>query len=210
MAMGRAWVVVGLGWAAAWAAPAMAQRAATPIGSLAEWFGPENYPVEALRAHQEGRVVVILSIDTVGKPSACRVSQSSGVASLDAGTCVVAMRKGFFNPALDRRGRPLPGTFTVPVRWVMPDGAMMPATLDLDRTVGAGQGFHVEVRVTIGPDGAVTSCAVDPPGAEVAGKPGPCGAYPVGKKVMPALTRTGRPIGAQILMRSDMETIFDP
>ena len=72
---------------------------AVPIGDPARWAGPDDYPAEALRAGEEGRVRVRLAINAAGVPSGCAVAESSGSWSLDNGTCGMMMRHGRFDAA---------------------------------------------------------------------------------------------------------------
>ncbi|SEM50584.1 TonB protein C-terminal [Sphingomonas gellani] len=149
--------------------------------------------------------MVMLSVDASGKPAACHVRESSGSSVLDDGTCAIAMARAFFTPAHDKVGRAVGGEYLMPVRWTLPTDQQMP-TIDVDRTRGGP--FTVETRITVSPAGQITACQVSP--AEVdTPEQGPCAAYPVGKKIMPAMTRGKRPVGAQVFLRMQSETIYD-
>lgn len=69
-----------------------------------------EYPREAVRREQEGRVGYRLSIDAKGKVTDCVVTSSSGFQLLDEAACRTA-KKTVFEPALDAAGMPTPGTF---------------------------------------------------------------------------------------------------
>ena len=88
-------------------------RPVTPRGSQGAWFSSDSYPAAARRAGEEGRVSVKLLVEPNGTPSACEVVASSGSASLDAGTCRVAVRNGRFDPALGQDGQPMRGVFVM-------------------------------------------------------------------------------------------------
>lgn len=92
-----------------------------PRGDPAVYFGPDQYPLDAIRAEEQGRVVAVLRLDATGTPRACTVRVSSGSRSLDAGTCAIALRDVVFIPARDHEGRAIASTYVLPVRWVLPD-----------------------------------------------------------------------------------------
>lgn len=98
--------------------------AATPprlTGNPAAYFGPDSYPNEALRHNWEGRSRVALLVDDSGVPTACEVVESSGHAVLDRTTCHMAVDHVRFEPARNRKGRPIAGIYrTFNVRWQMP------------------------------------------------------------------------------------------
>ncbi|WP_373276500.1 TonB family protein [Sphingomonas kyungheensis] len=50
------------------------------------WFPPDDDPLDAVRRGQQGIVKVVATIGPDGKPVACRIVVSSGVASLDEAT----------------------------------------------------------------------------------------------------------------------------
>ncbi|AXJ95082.1 MULTISPECIES: energy transducer TonB [unclassified Sphingomonas] len=118
------------------ATPAMARdRSAPPqpLGSPAQWFGADNYPPAAMRAGEQGRVFVRLSIDNKGSVTDCVVQRSSGFPDLDNATCVLAHHHGLFAPATDRKGRPVKGQYDLPgVMWrINPAADVVPAPDDV-------------------------------------------------------------------------------
>ncbi|MBV9930892.1 MAG: energy transducer TonB [Alphaproteobacteria bacterium] len=91
---------------------------AHPLGrGLVSLISTDDYPLAALRADEQGNVTVRLDIDAAGSVSACTVVQSSGSASLDAATCALLRERARFSPARDRRGRPVPDTYSQTVNW---------------------------------------------------------------------------------------------
>ena len=90
------------------------------LGNPGAFFGPDAYPPEAIRAAEQGRVVATVDIDASGTATGCKATVSSGSASLDAATCTIATTRVKYAPALDSRGRNVAGTYTLPVRWVLP------------------------------------------------------------------------------------------
>jgi protein TonB len=89
-------------------------------GNPGQFFGTDAYPVDAIRANREGRTVAKLAVDGGGTPVGCVVVVTSGSRSLDAATCSIALGKVRFSPARDGSGRPVPSSYTLPVRWVLP------------------------------------------------------------------------------------------
>lgn len=99
--------------------PAVGAQAVTPLeGNPARYFGSDAYPEAALRQGIYGRVIALLSIDPAGTVSNCRIVSSAG-AELNEGTCTAA-RRIRFKPPVDKDGKPLPSSYLLPVRWVMP------------------------------------------------------------------------------------------
>ena len=68
-----------------------------------------DYPSEAVRKEQEGRVTFVLSIDDTGVVTNCVVTVSSGHPLLDQAACRTG-RNARFEPALDASGAPVAST----------------------------------------------------------------------------------------------------
>ena len=97
----------------------LASRVVEPLeGNPARYFNPSSYPPEAYQKGIYGRVIALLNISSEGAVEHCRIVSSAGTA-LNDGTCKVAMRIKF-KPPRDKDGKPLPSTYTLPVRWVLP------------------------------------------------------------------------------------------
>ncbi|WP_256839553.1 energy transducer TonB [Sphingopyxis sp. KK2] len=64
-----------------------------------------DYPKAARRAKVGGEVEVRFTIETTGRVTRCRVTRSSGDASLDATTCRLIEERFRFKPATDSAGR---------------------------------------------------------------------------------------------------------
>jgi TonB family protein len=89
-------------------------------GNPARFFGPSEYPREAIRAQAQGRVVTIEAVDANGAVADCWVVVSSGSKVLDDKTCAIARRSMHFSPARDKDGNAVPSHYILPVRWVLP------------------------------------------------------------------------------------------
>ena len=102
-------------------APPTVSKAAGPKGDATRWFSSDDYPASALRAEAQGTTGMAFDIDTSGKVSNCRISQSSGNADLDETACRLMMRRGRFSPALDQNGSPIASSGTRRVTWRLPE-----------------------------------------------------------------------------------------
>jgi TonB family protein len=104
-------------------APSTVPGTPQPAESPAAWFGADDYPVAALKAHEQGRVGVAVDVDAGGAPIKCTVASSSGSINLDDGTCAIVMQRARFRPARDAAGTAIPGQFRTAVHWAIPRGA---------------------------------------------------------------------------------------
>jgi protein TonB len=77
-----------------------------------------DYPKEARKAGQQGRVETEITVDPKGRPSACAVTRSSGSAELDRATCRLIMHRFRYAPARDRSGKAVAGIATYDLDWV--------------------------------------------------------------------------------------------
>jgi len=87
----------------------------------ASWFGPEDYPAEAVKQGIEGTVTFEAKVDASGKPTACRITVSSGSPILDRRTCEIVEAKGQFRPAVGPGGKAVAGRYSNRAIWKMPD-----------------------------------------------------------------------------------------
>ena len=94
---------------------------AKPTGNPASWFSDDDYPAEARRRNEQGRVQIRLKIDPLGVVRGCSIISSSGSVALDDATCTLAKRRARFVPARDADGRPVWGSWTSAIRWQLTD-----------------------------------------------------------------------------------------
>lgn len=85
------------------ASPALRERAR---GSLQGLIKAEDYPGIAIDELAEGSVAFVVLIDETGKIADCTVTQTSGVAALDAQSCAIVRRRARFKPAIGLDGQP--------------------------------------------------------------------------------------------------------
>jgi len=170
-------------------------------GDVARFFGPDNYPPEAIRRREQSRVVALLMIDTAGRVVSCKVTGSSGSSSLDKVTCDIALANVTFEPATDRRGWPIASSYTLPVRWVLPSG---PQEVPVEM-------MKISATLTLSIDefGKVVSCRAQAVPADAAG-PDPCDGFPADYQTEFLVKREGRPKGATIVRRMSQEITPDP
>lgn len=91
-----------------------ASTAAPPVAVL--WNDPADYPWEARLREQEGDVGLVLSLTAEGEIQGCAVTESSGIASLDSGSCALLTARKWFPPA--RSGRaPGPLRQVILIHW---------------------------------------------------------------------------------------------
>lgn len=138
-----------------------------PAGSPGNWIGSDDYPAVALRFNMTGVTAFKLVVDPVGKPSRCDIVESSGFDVLDSATCQRLMANAQFTPLHNREGKPIEGTYSSRVKWVVPDGGA-PA---ISESFGS-------MLLSIDQTGKVTSCriVVHIPITKAASTEKPCGA----------------------------------
>jgi len=88
------------------------------VGNPGSWFTDSDYPADARRASAQGRVSVQVDVDASGRVVGCRVTASSGNASLDDATCRLAQRRGRFTIQKDSKGNAQPYSYQLPgIQW---------------------------------------------------------------------------------------------
>lgn len=129
-------------------------HSATPMGNPGGWVTNNDYPSRALREQREGATGFQLSITPEGRVSGCVITSSSGSPDLDATTCSLMMRRGRFRPASDADGKPVAGTYTSRIRWIIPAAVELPR-VELAQHPVPGQSV---ITYTIGVDGRASDC----------------------------------------------------
>lgn len=181
--------------------PRRSGKAAALCGNPGAFFGQDDYPPEAMRAGQEGRVVARLEIDSTGKVVSCTVTTSSGSTPLDQKTCQIALEKVSFTPAVDRKGRAIAASYPLSVRWVLPTGPQEVGNLPLE--------VRMEQTVSVDSSGEVVACntVMTPPNPVTAD---PCLQYPVGKKLPHPWLLHGKPVGGVMKREMRQQVVLDP
>lgn len=137
----------------------------TPIGPPIEWprpvrggsvpkflnvsevFTAENYPYHAKGRRIEGRVHVALAIDPSGRVSHCMILGNESPPELGVGTCLLFRDLARFDPARDRKGRPVAGIYRRQVKWVLQP-----------HEPGPVEERHSRLIYAFASDGAVAGC----------------------------------------------------
>jgi TonB family protein len=129
-------------------ASAALPRGAVPLGNPGQWIRPDDYPSTAVLDQSEGAVSFELKVDPQGRVSQCVVTISSGVATLDDTACNLITQRAVFDPARDKKGKAVWGTYSSRVVWKMNDPTPPPQPM---QTMSS---FIVET------DGSVTDCVM--------------------------------------------------
>ena len=175
--------------------PSGKERPPRPAGDPGRWVTNDDYPAEAVRNEQHGTTGFRLTIDTNGKIIGCDITSSSGFASLDETTCRVITRRARFSPALDKKGKPITGTWASRFRWVLQDDDLQPVP----------EPFVDIISFIIETDGTATGCTHSGPGplTKVAS---PCGN---GQVFEPPRDAAGNPVRKKVTATISFE-VTDP
>ncbi|MCW3798562.1 energy transducer TonB [Sphingomonas sp. BN140010] len=99
------------------AAPLKSRAAATqPLPSLFD--GDHDYPDTALFGDQSGTTSALLLINEEGRVADCTLTATSGVASLDARTCMILRERARYRPAVAADGKPTRAIDAATIPWV--------------------------------------------------------------------------------------------
>lgn len=175
--------------------------AATPVGSPAMWFGPDDYPLQALWGGEEGRVAFLVDVDVSGAPTGCHIVTSSGSSALDNGTCAIILKKGQFKPAHGDSGKPVAGQWSSATHWQL-DGTPPP----IDLTAGPYVVPSLSIVVNVDSEGKAIECRTE---STIPGKivgPDPCSDYKPGRSIVGPLRKDGKPVPG-IVTFSSSETV---
>lgn len=88
-----------------------------PLVAPARLVSSRDYPGQAIFEGRDGTTGVSLLIDEQGALQDCVVEQASGVATLDAQTCILFRTRGKFAAAKDKDGKPVKSRLTYRFRW---------------------------------------------------------------------------------------------
>ena len=100
--------------------PLYQPKAAKPKGDNSGWLTTDDYPIRSIRERQEGRTGYRLTIDAMGRVTACTVTGSSGFAELDSRACQLLPKRARFDPARDTNGAAVSGTYSGNIQWRLP------------------------------------------------------------------------------------------
>lgn len=103
------------------ATPAIADPAKQSANAA---FLAKNYPADSLRRGEQGKVGFQLSFGPDGTLTGCAITQSSGFANLDSGTCDMLAKSAKIEPARDAEGRRVPSVRVGYIDWKLPANAV--------------------------------------------------------------------------------------
>jgi protein TonB len=175
--------------------PSGKERAVSPISNPSDWFTEDDYPASALREEVQGTVGFRLTIDAAGNPTACAITATSGSDALDQATCSLLLTRARFNPALDRKGKPIASSWSNRFKWVLPEPEIVPGP----------QPFTYTMSFVVEPDGSATNCSSSDPSVDASEK-GPCGK---GQVFEPYRDASGQAVRRRVDMKMEL-TVTDP
>jgi TonB family protein len=97
-------------------------------GNPGSWVTQNDYPMSSIREEASGIAAFTLDISKEGTVSNCKINTSTGDPNLDEATCSNIIMRARFYPATDAQSRPIAGTYSNRVRWVLPDTLGFPAS----------------------------------------------------------------------------------
>lgn len=98
-------------------APAEGPSPARATANFASLLSHNDYPEEALKAEEQGKVQFSLDVGADGRVAACTVTQSSGSAALDSTTCRIVAERARFVPARDSAGKTVSDRVSSSITW---------------------------------------------------------------------------------------------
>lgn len=105
-------------WNADAAGEARIATPAQPRTSIADMFSSEDYPTQAINEGKGGTTAMSVLVDEQGVVKDCVIEVHSGVATLDAQTCLVVKERGRFTPARDAQGKAIKSRLFYRFRWL--------------------------------------------------------------------------------------------
>lgn len=92
-----------------------------PRNDPGSWVTESDYRSSWINRGMVGVTRFRLELAADGRVQSCAVTGSSGYAELDKATCVLVARRARFDPAKDRTGAKVGGSYSSSVRWQLPE-----------------------------------------------------------------------------------------
>lgn len=86
-------------------------------GNLVGLFRPDDYPATAMDTNATGKLQFVLLIDEAGKVADCTVTETSGIAALDAQSCAIVAQRARFRPAVGADGKAAKDAVLQSISW---------------------------------------------------------------------------------------------
>lgn len=96
--------------------PEPAQHARLRSGYVSD----ADYPAASLRAREQGRTVIRITVQPNGRPADCRLWHTSGARRLDERACGIVLPRFRFTPARDAAGRAVAEWVALQFEWSLP------------------------------------------------------------------------------------------
>lgn len=94
---------------------------AVPRNNPRSWVTADDYRSSWINRELTGSAKFDLAIAPNGRVTGCRITQSTGHEALDQATCSLIAKRARFTPATDAAGKPVAGSYSSSIRWVLPD-----------------------------------------------------------------------------------------
>jgi hypothetical protein len=93
-------------------------RKPKPKGNPGTWARPGDFPSGPLSNGRSGRVKIRLDVDPAGGVTGCNVLAQTIPTDFGVTTCRILARRGRFDPALDKDGKPVRSFWVSSVTWI--------------------------------------------------------------------------------------------
>jgi TonB family protein len=93
------------------------KSAPEPVGDVAAWFRPADYPAALNRSFAGGIVVVRLIVAADGRVTDCAVPKAGGDKAFETLTCRLATERARFTPAKGADGQPIASVWARRIAW---------------------------------------------------------------------------------------------
>lgn len=93
----------------------------SPRNDPGSWVTADDYRSSWINRELTGSAKFDLTIASNGRVTGCRITQSTGHSALDEATCALIAKRARFTPATDAAGKPVAGSYSSSIRWVLPD-----------------------------------------------------------------------------------------
>lgn len=101
--------------------PGIKPLAAVARNDPGSWVTADDYRSSWINRELTGSAKFDLAIAPNGRVTGCRITQSTGHSALDEATCTLIAKRARFTPAIDAAGKPVAGSYSSSIRWVLPD-----------------------------------------------------------------------------------------
>ena len=175
----------------------------TPAELRSVGISDQHYPTDAISRGQQGNVGVHVTVDPKGKAIGCRLSQPSGVRSLDLMTCAAVLEASRFRPAQDLDGKATYGLVYVPFAWRLPGRADNTSPIHEEpdyemsarlRDTALSKSLTVTVVTLVDEVGALRACSATPQEERPELVEAACGALPNVWTPMTLMSADHRPV----------------